>query len=226
MFVLCPGIALGDYNTPLNNNFSFEGDDFMLYKTFNNLFGVGQVNSNNELLRKYGFKNEGPLQVTAPRFFAVSGMFQDNDGFVIMDSTSGKLLHTSDFPHIYPLTSAFRNFLNRPLEMRPGVDLANFSGGVEFIVTNYTGNGGQFFSNLMNNNNLVGSPSHMEPDHSNVNYFRYLDVTRLIQEAFGDLGFDYTDAWLIAYEDRACHNLAGSDLDYNDGVFLVFSNIS
>ena len=226
MLVLCPGMALADYTTPLSNSYSSDGDEYLLYRTFNNLFGVGFVGSNNELVNAYGFKNEGALQVNAPRIYAVSSMYTDEDTFHIWGASQAQLsdmFYFNDFPHVNPTLSQhhLRDWINRPLFVDP-----TYSGPLNFAVYNRTGNGGQFYSNLNDHTNQVGVPGMTHADKSGVNYFLNLDVTYIMGLAYPNLGFDYTSAYLIAYEDRARSGPKNTDYDYNDGVFLVFSNNS
>ena len=237
MIALSSGIARGDLMPALSNSYSSDGDAYLLYHTFNALFGSGSgmyMGSNNELLAQdnnyvKNFNNQGALQVTAPRIYVVSGVHADEDDFKVWgtnpNNMSEQLFSYYNFPNIDPTnTSVLRDWLNRPLQLGPGVDMSNYSGPLNFSVSNLAGNGGVFNSNVIDYQNRVGYGSNLSLDKSGVNYFLYWDVTNLMKLAYPDLDFDYTNAYLIAYEDRAMSGPKQTDYDYNDGVFLVFSN--
>ena len=241
LIALGSGVARGDLTPYLSNSYSSDGDQYLLYHTFNALFGSGSgmyMGNNNELLAQdnyyvKNFNNQGALQVTSPRIYVVSGVHDDDDTFTMWGPNNteiGNLYSNYSFPtnlNFNPSTSAgvqsIQNWLSRPLQLRPSIDLSNYTGPLNFSVTNQAGNGGVFNSNVIDYLNRVGYGSNLTLDNSGVNYFLYWDVTNLMKLAYPDLDFDYTNAYLIAYEDRAMIGPKQTDYDYNDGVFLVFS---
>ena len=230
VIVLNSGVARGDYTIRLSN-YSSDGlpgaTDYLLYSTFNTLFNnVGHVSNNTELL-SYLYDTQGTLQVTSPRMFTVSSMYQDEDTFKVWGASDqySDLFYYNDVPHIDPTnTPNLLNWINRPMNWGGGTDLTNYSGAMNFSVINHTGNGGIFNSNPDEYPNRVGANANLQPDTSNTNYFVILDVTWFMELAYPNLPFEYTQAWLIAYEDRAMSGPQQTDYDYNDGVFLLFSN--
>ena len=233
LFVFSSGVVMADYpppnDTPINRFYSSDNADndsantYSLYSIANRFFGGASVGSDNwQFYDSFGMRNPGTFNVTSPRIYAVSSTIHDYDhGFKIFGASNqsiGDLFYWDTFDRDLPPNSAvspnLRNFTDRLLW---GDE--NYSGPINFMIANYTGNGGTYYSNIAaypNSpaDNWMGAP---------VNHFIYFDVTYLMQIYFPNLDFDYTSAWLVGYEDRRIGD-GLSDRDYNDGVFLVFSN--
>ena len=218
--------------TPLSE-WSLDGDNYLLYKTFNNLFGLtgsNAVTSNAQLVNNYGMTNPGTLQAEETRMFAVSAKFADISGFSIFGNTTSDVLRFTNIgnfglTNLDPTnTSSLRNFTERVL-----FNDTNYTGTLNFSINNGNPyNGGEFYSDIAAFSNTARNGNDaLERD---VNHFIYFNVTSLMQQYF-NLNFDYTSAYLVGYEDRSYYSRSGGihadwDGDYQDGVFLIFSNHS
>jgi hypothetical protein len=205
--------AFADLVTPISN-WSLDGSNYLLYKTANSLFGLS-LTSNAQLSSAYGMNNPGTIQATnGVQVFAVSGTYRDNSIFTFTNATTGSTLANNNTlsyiagSNVGNLSTSFvQNFLNR--RMWNG---SSFVGGFNYSFTNGNpDNGGTWYSNV-----YEGSQQ--------VNHFAYFDVTALAQQYYSNLGFDYTTAYLVGYEDRGYYNQTDWDGDYQDLVFLIFMN--
>ena len=220
--VMISGVAKADL-TPWNLTYSFDHDNQRLYNTFNSLFGMS-VSSNNALLPYMLGEYEIPeaFHTQGSRAFAVSGTFGDDSVFTFYNAATGAslagptntrtLLGSSNVGNVS--ASFVQNFANR--SMWNG---SSFNGDFYYRFTNSNPYGGTFYSNRSNFENVQGQ---------GVNHFVYFDVTDLMQQRYSNLGFDYTSAYLVGYEDRTYNWFYDQnnvwDGDYNDFVFLIFKN--
>ena len=227
--VLCPGVTRGDLNTPLSES-SLDGNSYLLYKTVNSLFGLTGSNtltSNQQLVNRYGMDNPGTLQANEMHVYTVSSIFSDMSFFTMFGNTTNNILAgPRNIPLYDPLATNLQAFMNRPL-----FENITYTGAVNFRMENNNGNnGGIFYSNFIDFTNLNKVGSGYTTFDRNINHFAYFDVTALVRQYFPNLGFDYTSAYLVGYEDRAYYDAQGGlhvdwDGDYNDGVFLIFNNL-
>jgi len=238
--VFIAGVAKADL-TPLSEG-SADGDGYwVLYRTVNQMFNGAGLSSNAQLMNQYGIANPGTLDVINGNVFLLSAMNTRPSTLTMFGSTTSQTVGMQGY------FDQLGNQLQRPTPERlantfnSGQDyiwgqrrlLSNYTGLLNFMMTTTSGGNGTYFSNNVDFTNTTWGGSTLDSD---VNHFIYFDVTQLMRQTYGDLGFAYTHAYLVAYEDQAYYAANGSirtgvsgdgmyfDGDYNDGLFLVFSN--
>ena len=206
-----------------------------LYKTYNNLFGTDYYSSNAALAL---------TRLTASQF---SGTFEASEiNIYLLAATPGLQLGPPYYQTYYNINSYLTIFGETPstvhLNNLPILSKTPDQPFGEKIFYYNNGNmPNESFNLLMA---VTDDPEHYnalyfsnpDPDNGGFqniasslgeNYtghnFIYFDVTALMQANFSHLGFAYNHAYLVGYEAIYQYQIY-YDGDYNDAVFLVFTN--
>lgn len=202
------------YNTPFDFTKSYDDNPAgHLYVVANEIFGTN-ISGNEALWDRYGVANPGTIQASEARVYGLRGHYGEDSAFAIFGETTSDLFYyTAQFGNAGDLSQFYNT---QPLFNNPA-----YTGDLNFRISNTNGT---FYSNIYDFDNYVNSTN---PNRDAlINHFVYFDVTSLMESAFPNLGFAYTTAYLVGYEDRK-YGVGATDAwdgDYNDGMFLVFVN--
>lgn len=222
--ILVYATARADAAVQFNYTTSFDGKNALLYKTFNSFFGLSGSNAisgNQELYETYAV-NPGKLSADGAKIFSlcIDSNYSEKSTFTIFGGSESDVLYTSK-----PMPSGGN--INQFYLSDAIFDGAGYTGDLNFKISN---SNGTFFSDIdtFANINLLNGKDGKNGD-AGIDHFLFLDVSELVRETYGDfLDFDYTNAYLVGYEDRAYIRSgifnSNWDGDYNDGIFLVFTN--
>ena len=209
---------------PQLSNTSNEGSSAMLYSTFNSMFGLGYTSNTDLLASSYYIPDfSGTFNATGTQIYLLSASSGVNNGYGIVNSSltvfgsslandygSTSIVYTG-----YTALPALNDFLSRQIMFNNPTN----SGVLNLLMTNSGGTYGNFADAQYYSN-----PSDFTNSRDlGVNHFIYFDVTQLMLANF-NLGFTYSAAYLVGYEEAYMQGAAARDFDgdYNDAVFLVF----
>ena len=205
--------------TPFSYDFSYDGQDALVYRMVNTFFGLTGQNAltgNEQLYETYGMENPGAIMANQAKIFTLTSTASEPSGFTIFGDSTANILYNSN---VFPATNNITQFYNSTAIFNDD----DYTGALNFSISN---SNGTFYSDAETYTN-VNALGGMNADEADVHHFIYFDVTELMQE-YLNLGFEYTTAYLVGFEDRAYYSSGGKsgawDGDYNDGLFIVFNN--